>query len=94
MGERPPFRSQGRWLYAGDQPLLHITAFQGEAPLASTGSFSHVALKCLDFAAHIARLDACGVEYEVEEVPLLGQTQIFFADPSGVGIELNFDSVA
>ena len=93
VGERPPFRSAGFWLYAGGQPLLHITGFQGETPKPQdTGWFSHVALKCRDFDAVCARLDACEVVYEVEEVPRLGQRQIFFTDPVGVGVELNFDS--
>ncbi len=95
VGERPPFRSTGRWLYAAGQPLLHLTAFNGnKAATAHTGRFSHIALKCEDLVAAIARLDACGVRYEVEEVPLLGQRQIFFTDPAGVGVELNFDSFA
>jgi catechol 2,3-dioxygenase-like lactoylglutathione lyase family enzyme len=93
VGERPPFRSKGFWLYAEGQPLLHITGFQGEAPKpADTGWFSHIALKCRDFDAARVRLDACGVAYDVEEVPRLGERQIFFTDPIGVGMELNFDS--
>lgn len=94
-GERPPFRSTGRWLYAGGQPLLHITGFtpsKATETAPDTGLFSHVALKCRDFAAHVARLDAHGVAYEVEDVPLLGQRQIFLTDPAGVGVELNFDA--
>jgi glyoxylase I family protein len=95
VGERPPFRSTGRWLYAAGQPLLHLTAFDGKgAAPEHTGRFSHIALKCKDFTEAVGRLDACGVHYEVEEVPLLGQRQIFFTDPAGVGVELNFDSLA
>jgi catechol 2,3-dioxygenase-like lactoylglutathione lyase family enzyme len=95
VGERPPFRSTGRWLYAAGQPLLHLTVFDGEgAAPEHTGRFSHIALKCEDFIEAVGRLDACGVRYEVEEVPLLGQRQIFFTDPAGVGVELNFDSLS
>jgi glyoxylase I family protein len=93
VGERPPFRTTGFWLYAEGHPLLHLVAFQGEAeaPL-STGWFNHMALKCRDFDGVVARLKAHGVAYEVEEVPLLRQRQIFFTDPAGVDIELNFDA--
>lgn len=95
VGERPPFRSVGRWLYADGQPLLHITGYTPDAATEAapdTGLFSHVALKCRDFAAMLARLEALGIAYEVEDVPLLGQRQIFLTDPAGVGVELNFDA--
>ena len=93
VGERPPFRTTGFWLYAEGHPLLHLVAFQGDGGARlSTGSFNHVALKCRDFAATQARLDAHGVVYQVEEVPLLKQRQIFFTDPEGIAVELNFDS--
>lgn len=93
VGERPPFRSTGFWLYAQNHPLLHLVAFEDDidAP-ASTGWFNHIALKCRNFNAVVMRLKAHGVAYEVEEVPLLKQRQIFFRDPAGVGVELNFDA--
>ena len=95
VGERLPFRSTGFWLYAEGHPLLHLVASQDKDETArATGWFDHVALKCGDFTAIKARLEAHGVSFEVEEVPLLKQRQIFFTDPAGVGVELNFDAVA
>lgn len=98
VDERPPFRSTGYWLYASGHPLLHLVAYEpGRSDVAApgaTGRFNHIALKCSDFAAMVARLDAHGVAYEVEEVPLLAQKQIFFTDPAGVAIELNFDAAS
>lgn len=93
VGERPPFRSTGFWLYAGNHPLLHLVAFEsGAEPPASTGWFNHIALKCRNFDALLMRLKAHSVVHEVEEVPRLKQRQIFFTDPAGVGVELNFDA--
>lgn len=96
IGDRPPFRSRGYWLYGGGRPLLHITGYPQKGPRSSapedTGWFSHVALKCSGFEDAVARLEAHGVAYEIEEVPLLRQRQIFLTDPAGVGVELNFDS--
>ncbi|HET7921633.1 MAG TPA: VOC family protein [Gammaproteobacteria bacterium] len=93
-GPRPPFRSSGRWLYAADQPLLHLTGFEpDETPQAGTpgtGWFNHVAFRCEDLAAAEARLKAHGVAYQRDEVPLLGQVQLFLTDPAGIGVELNF----
>ena len=98
VGERPPFRTTGYWLYAGGHPLLHLVAYEpglaDAAAPASTGRFNHIALKCSDFDAVAGRLDAHGVAYQVEEVPLVRQRQIFFTDPAGVNVELNFDATS
>jgi catechol-2,3-dioxygenase len=37
-----------------------------------------------------ARLDAHGLAYTVSDVPLRQQRQLFFEDPAGNGVELNF----
>ena len=94
IGYRPPFSSQGYWLYGSGRPLLHITGFAaaGLATPADTGWFNHIALKCSDFEIAVARLVANGIAYAVEEIPQLQQRQIFFTDPVGVGIEINFDT--
>jgi hypothetical protein len=38
----------------------------------------------------VARLREHGVEHSIDAVPLVNEVQIFFRDPSGVGVELNF----
>ncbi|HEX5339322.1 MAG TPA: VOC family protein [Gammaproteobacteria bacterium] len=96
-GPRPPFRTTGFWLYAGDKPLLHLTGFAAETAeieARQTGWFSHIAFGCRDCAAAVARLKSHGVEYQVDEVPEIGQTQLFFTDPAGIGVELNFNESA
>jgi catechol 2,3-dioxygenase-like lactoylglutathione lyase family enzyme len=96
-GPRPPFRSRGYWLYGGGRDVLHLTITAEAAPAATatppagrTGFLDHVAFTGVDHAAAVRRLDAAGVDYEVDEVPLAGQVQIFLVDPAGIGIELNF----
>ncbi|MGH8259934.1 MAG: hypothetical protein ACREUG_09610 [Steroidobacteraceae bacterium] len=42
--------------------------------------------------ALLASLRANGVEYSIDDVPLVGDVQVFFRDPSGAGVELNFDA--
>lgn len=95
-GYRPPFRSKGRWLYAQGRAVLHLTGYEDQAAATEiakpTGWFSHIALKCEDVASTRARLDTHGIPYEIEQVPELGQTQIFFTDPAGIGVELNFEA--
>jgi catechol 2,3-dioxygenase-like lactoylglutathione lyase family enzyme len=92
LGERPGFRREGFWLYAGSEPIVHLTACDdGDARDAHARStFDHVAFSCEGLPEFIARLESAGVEYELDEVASLGQVQLFLRDPAGVGIELNF----
>lgn len=90
-GPRPPFRSQGYWLYANASDVLHLTidGRSEDAPFA--GALDHIALALEDLAEALARLDAAGVRYELDAVPD-GATQVFLRDPAGVSVELNFAS--
>ncbi|MEN9544678.1 MAG: hypothetical protein RLZZ598_1511 [Pseudomonadota bacterium] len=91
-GERPPFQSFGYWLYAGDQAVLHLSeSLPGEqrsTELAS--SFDHAAFRCTDRLEFEQRLTRHGIHFERASVPHTGQRQLFFADPAGNGVELNF----
>ena len=94
LGERPPFRRFGYWLYAGERPVLHL----GEADpdelctAAVSGTFNHASFDCTDQAEFERRLTARGIPYRTARVPLTGQVQLFFKDPAGNGVELAFAS--
>jgi len=92
VGERPPFPSFGYWLYTGKDPVLHLVEIRaGETRATHTATtFDHAAFTCTDFAAMRAHLVKTNIEHTVQEVPLTGQKQIFFSDPAGNGVELNF----
>jgi catechol-2,3-dioxygenase len=95
-GHRPPFRSHGYWLYAGGQPVLHLSE-AGPAEQRTPGSthtFDHVAFRCSDRLPTERRLTERGVAFERADVPATGQVQLFFSDPAGNGVELNFDEPA
>ena len=93
-GPRPPFRSQRFWLYADGVPVLHLTAASSGVPLpepsARRSAADHIAFRCSDLRATVARLDEHGIRYSIDAVPLANEIQIFLRDPSGVGVELNF----
>ena len=93
VGERPPFRFRGYWLYANGRPILHLSeaAADESRPSPGSGTFDHVAFTCEDFAAMRERLDKQGVSYRVADVPLTRTRQIFLRDPAGNGVELNFE---
>lgn len=89
-GPRPPFRSRGHWLYAGERDVLHLTVAPTIERTTGDGWLDHVAFSASDLDATIARLDAAGIAYERDDVPSLGQVQLFLTDPAGIGVELNF----
>jgi catechol-2,3-dioxygenase len=94
VGDRPPFKSFGYWLYGGGKDLLHLTECSGEEQ-RSTGiatTFDHAAFNCSGRAEVERRLTSYGVKYELARVPQTGQVQLFFNDPAGNGIELNFEN--
>ena len=94
VGDRPAFMREGFWLYAGREPVVHLTACDAGDPRAEGarghGFFDHVAFKCTGLAGCLERLRRFGVAYELAEVPSLRQVQLFLRDPAGVGVELNF----
>ena len=94
VGERPPFRFHGYWLYAGGRPILHLSeASPGEEhPVPGAGTFDHVAFTCSGISSMRERLDALHIFYRVADVPLTKQRQVFLQDPAGNGVELNFDA--
>ncbi|HEY6187470.1 MAG TPA: VOC family protein [Pyrinomonadaceae bacterium] len=94
VGDRPDFRRKGFWLYAGREPIVHLTACEnGDARAegkAGTSFLDHVAFSCKGLSGLIERLKRLNIPYEVSEVASLGQVQVFLYDPARVGVELNF----
>ena len=91
-GERPPFRSFGYWLYAGEQAVLHLSEARPDETrsIEATTTFDHVAFNCSGRREFETRLVQRGIRYEVASVPQTGQLQLFFNDPAGNGVELSF----
>lgn len=94
VGDRPPFRRFGYWLYAGDRPVLHLSEadYTETRSTAATTTFAHAAFDCTDRAAFERRLGEHGIRYRVAKVPITNQVQLFFLDPAGNGVELGFDA--
>jgi len=92
VGERPALSSLGYWLYAGSQGVLHLSEARSseQRTPAAGGTFDHVAFTCTDSAGFQALLDREGVPYRRVQLPQTGQVQLFFKDPAGNGVELNF----
>src|SRR5689334_7275332 len=65
VGDRPPFRRFGYWLYAGDRPVLHLSEADAQESRSATATttFAHAAFDCTDRAAFERRLDERGIRY-------------------------------
>ncbi|MBM3355111.1 MAG: glyoxalase [Betaproteobacteria bacterium] len=94
-GARPPFTFPGAWLYGdggkGSDPILHIVAGIGRERLVK-GVIDHMAFTGKGLAAAVAKLKARGVDYELRRLPAYGTWQLFFFDPNGAKVEIDFEA--
>jgi catechol 2,3-dioxygenase-like lactoylglutathione lyase family enzyme len=95
---RPDFGYPGAWLgLPGPGPIFHIYAggpalgASGVAP-QGTAAIDHVSLTARGYHGFVARFEAHGVPFREFIVPGTPLWQLFAYDPSGVQIELTFDS--
>jgi catechol 2,3-dioxygenase-like lactoylglutathione lyase family enzyme len=88
-GPRPAFDFPGAWLYAGSQAVLHVVGGKPRA-LLRAGVIDHVAFSATGLADTLARLKAQGVEAICRQLPGGGDWQVFFHDPNGARVELDF----
>jgi catechol 2,3-dioxygenase-like lactoylglutathione lyase family enzyme len=91
-GERPDLGFPGAWMYArhGSEPILHIIAGR-PMPEDPAGVIDHMAFTATGLKDHLARLDAAKVKYVVRRQRGSDTWQVFFDDPNGAKVELDFD---
>lgn len=90
-GWRPPFSFPGVWLYAGEDPIVHLVGVE-RAPSADAANvrLEHFALQGDDLAALRARLQAEGLASREARVPGTDLLQINIHDPDGNHIHVDF----
>lgn len=88
-GDRPAFDFPGAWLYCGDRPVVHLIGREGPAR-QGTGTLDHVAFRANDLPTYRQRLRRRETAFTERDVPGRALHQVFFEDPDGVTIELNF----
>lgn len=93
-GARPPFTFPGAWLYAdggkGPDPILHIVAGKQKKDLVK-GVIDHMAFSGKGLAGAVAKLKKKDIKYELRQLPAYGTWQLFFFDPNGAKVEIDFD---
>ena len=91
-GPRPPFAFSGAWLCADGsrEAILHI--IDGvERKVLVKGVIDHMAFSGHDLAGTVGKLKAKGVAYDLRRLPGYQTWQLFFFDPNGAKIEIDFD---
>lgn len=88
-GPRPPLPFPGAWLYSGGAAILHVV---GDRPAAELrpGVIDHMAFASRDLGGSVARLKARGIKYSCRQQVGSGVWQVFFLDPNGAKVELDF----
>ena len=91
-GARPPFTFPGAWLYAegGNEAILHVIAGV-ERKVLVKGVIDHMAFTGRDLPATVKKLKDKSITYELRKLPAYGTWQLFFHDPNGAKVEIDFD---
>jgi catechol 2,3-dioxygenase-like lactoylglutathione lyase family enzyme len=93
-GYRPPFGFPGFWLYAGDQPIVHLIPGDGTPAARNSEGIDHVAFRLDGYDEFRGKLDIEGIPYSTMDLAELGERRLFVRTPGGTVIELVFREVA
>ncbi len=88
-GPRPDFDFPGAWLYAGGAPILHVIGGRPKSELKA-GVIDHMAFTGRDLSGTLAKLKARGIEPTCRRQVGSGVWQVFFFDPNGARVEIDF----
>lgn len=97
---RPDFGYPGAWLgcpQPGGLGIIHVYAGgpalgpEGKAP-AGTAAIDHLSLSCSGYRSYVSRFRDAGLDWREFIVPGTSLWQLFVYDPSGVQLELTFES--
>ena len=88
-GPRPDLGFPGAWLYAGDAAVLHVVGGKSRDQLRA-GVIDHMAFTAQGLADTLAALVTYNVEHICRRQIESGTWQVFFFDPNGARVELDF----
>ena len=90
-GPRPKLNFPGAWLYSGDAAILHVVGGRPKAELRA-GVIDHMAFTGRDLPAVLQALGKRGIEHTCRRQVTSGTWQVFFHDPNGAKVEIDFDA--
>lgn len=92
VGPHPDFGISVLWLYAGDRPVLHVIEV-AELPSPRRGAIDHIAFWGGEIVPTLEMLQREGIAYRLLRLPRPHSTwQVFFEDPNGAEVEIDFDA--
>lgn len=87
-GSRPGLKFPGAWLYCDGAPIVHLVASDSAA--SPYGVLDHMAFSARDLAGFQQRLHSLGISFSLSRQIDSDIWQLFFRDPDGAKIELDF----
>ena len=88
-GDRPNLGFPGAWLYAGATAVLHVIGGKTREQLRP-GVIDHMAFTASGLRDVLATLERHGVKHVCRQQTGTGTWQVFFFDPNGARVELDF----
>lgn len=89
-GYRPNLPFPGAWLYVEEKAVLHIIGVNSSDKL-SAGVIDHIAFSGVGLSKFIQHLSDLNISYEHSQQIGSNIWQVFFYDPSGAKVEVDFD---
>lgn len=89
-GPRPAFPSPGAWMYACDQPIIHLVEMADAPRGGGALTLEHAAFRASGLKHFLDRLDARGEHYEVGGADFLPVVQVNVWDPDGNHLHVDF----
>lgn len=89
-GTRPAAirRIPGHWLYAGDEPVVHLIG--GHSASKGGDGWDHVGFRLKGYAAFRDKLERMGIPYSPMDLPDINERRLFLRAPGGALIEAVF----
>lgn len=90
QGFRPQSTIRGFWLYSGEQALIHLAESNEHFASERQGYLDHIAFQTTGLKDLVAMLNMHKIPFTHDYFPEIHMTQLFFKDPAGTGVEINF----
>ena len=105
-GWHPEFNFPVYWMYLGDTDVVHIGPSAknasenqktylgrlGQNTGSGTGALDHIAFRASGLTEMMAHLKKHGIDFKQRRANGQALYQLFFLDPNGIKVELNFDA--
>jgi len=89
-GFRPQSTIRGFWLYSGERALIHLAESNEHFAQERQGYLDHIAFQTTGLKQVVDKLNERTISFSHDYFPEINMTQLFFKDPAGTGIEINF----